>query len=469
MNYAKLQSCLCFVCCLLVAVLGACTNEQNSPVKKIEPVSTKVTTTTALLATIAENEGPVSSASNSSHTKNSTMGTQQADIVIDMNQLGKGVAYIVKVGEQVRVVHNGKPGKLYSEIESHTLSLSPDGKRVAYGAKVGDKWMIVDNEAEYGPFDDKSKPTFSPDSKQITYTAKTGEMWHVFVNHKKKSLAVSYYDSPLISNNSEKLFILENTADESLWRIVISDLNFKKVRSRNVKTNSYKVNAGRTMVAAIDKEESKQRVVEMSFEKPDAVKQGPLYDEVSNLTYNQDGSVLAYVAKKDGVNYAVMNGKEEKLPGEAPWPLVIRPDHKGVALFIVNGKRAYLHQPFFDNGIKNGVYKEGNDLTYSSDSRHLAYVAIKNEQFLIVVDGKEGPVFDRVISPQFSPDGRYLVYRARQNGKRFVVVADPNGKVLKQHPGYERVFEVVFTADGKSVAYGVKDGKQLAWKVEALP
>jgi hypothetical protein len=29
------------------------------------------------------------------------------------------------------------------------------------------------------------------------------------------------------------------------------------------------------------------------------------------------------------------------------------------------------------------------------------------------------------------------------------------------------VFPVQFTADGKSIAYGVKDGRQLAWKVEA--
>jgi len=30
------------------------------------------------------------------------------------------------------------------------------------------------------------------------------------------------------------------------------------------------------------------------------------------------------------------------------------------------------------------------------------------------------------------------------------------------------VFETTFTEDGKSVAYGVKDGNQLSWKVEKL-
>jgi len=88
---------------------------------------------------------------------------------------------------------------------------------------------------------------------------------------------------------------------------------------------------------------------------------------------------------------------------------------------------------------------------------------------LIVSNGKEGPGYDRVISPQFSPDGKYLIYRARQDGKRFIVVADAaTGKVVREHSRNERVFEPTFTPDGKSVAYGAMNGKQLWWKVENL-
>jgi Tol biopolymer transport system component len=87
---------------------------------------------------------------------------------------------------------------------------------------------------------------------------------------------------------------------------------------------------------------------------------------------------------------------------------------------------------------------------------------------MIVVDGKEGPFFERVVTPHFSPDGKFLVYRARQDNKRFVVVADPSGKIIKRLPSYERVFDTTFTEDGASVAYGVKDGNQIMWKVEKL-
>ena len=85
----------------------------------------------------------------------------------------------------------------------------------------------------------------------------------------------------------------------------------------------------------------------------------------------------------------------------------------------------------------------------------------KGQDWFVVVNGKEGPAFDRVVLPVFSPDGKLLVYRARKEGKRFLVVADTAGKTIKQLPAYEQVFQPVFTGDGKSVAYGVKDGNKL--------
>ena len=42
----------------------------------------------------------------------------------------------------------------------------------------------------------------------------------------------------------------------------------------------------------------------------------------------------------------------------------------------------------------------------------VAYVARRGEKFLVVVDGKEGPEYDRirVSAPSFSPDSRRLAY-----------------------------------------------------------
>jgi Tol biopolymer transport system component len=139
-----------------------------------------------------------------------------------------------------------------------------------------------------------------------------------------------------------------------------------------------------------------------------------------------------------------------------------------VGVLLTSQNRFFLHQSFFNSTKKGKKYDEAADLAYSKDARHYVYAARKGENWFVVVNGKEGPAFDRVVTPVFSPDSRYLIYRARKDGKRFVVVADTGGKTIKQHPAYEQVFQTLITADGKSIAYGVKDGKKLIWKVEKL-
>jgi Tol biopolymer transport system component len=334
---------------------------------------------------------------------------------------------------------------------------------------VGDKWVIVDNDQELGPFDDKGPPVFSPDSRHIAYEIKKGDYWYVYVDNKKSEWAVSYYDKPAFNNNSNKVMLFENTKDESTFRLTVSDISFSHLTTRSLKTSEKFISPDKTRIAVVDKSGDFKKVIDFTFNDPSIVHSSQLYNSISNLTFSDDGSVLAYIAKKDGKSFMVLNGKEEQIPaGEYPWAPVIRPDSKSAGIIIVGSKGAFYHQVFCENKIRVNLYKECADLTYSTDGSSHAYVAIKNEHFLIVTNGKEGPVFDRVISPHFSPDGKYLVYRARQDGKRFVIVADANGTIIKKHPSYERVFETIFTEDGKSVAYGVKDGNQLWWKVEKL-
>jgi hypothetical protein len=114
------------------------------------------------------------------------------------------------------------------------------------------------------------------------------------------------------------------------------------------------------------------------------------------------------------------------------------------------------------------AYDDAAALVYAPGGRAHAYVARRGEVWFLVVNGKEGPPFESVRPPAFSPDGKVLVYRARRAGKRFVVVADLAGKTLRELPAHEQVMDVHFTADGRSLAYGVKDGSRLAWEVEPL-
>ncbi|MDD2900120.1 MAG: hypothetical protein PHI31_15590 [Desulfuromonadaceae bacterium] len=458
---------LVFIILVVFFMLFGCSKEQrNAP--EVKSTKDDSILSSRLLATIADNEKPDTS---SKHETSESGEKPPEDMVIEIDKYGKGVAYIAKIGDRTCVVYNGKAGKLYDEIEAFTLILSPNGHHVAYGAKIGDRNYVVVDGVEKGPFADRGRISFSPDSKHVGYDAKIGNKWYMYVDNTKNEGALQYFDRPIFNKDSNKITYLEVTEISGVYRLVVSDLQFRNNIPLTIADTAYAVNAGKTAIAAVEKNHGKWNVISFDFMHPEKIKSGESYDDIKQLTYSGDGKSLAYIAVKDGRSYIVLDDKKELLPdGEYPWPFVILPDSKGVGIFIVHdkGPQAYLHTAFLPDRGKNKTYKEGAHLTYSGDGKHYAYVAIQNEKFTIVVDGKEGPFFERVVTPQFSPDGKFLVYRARQNNKRFVVIADLNGKIIKQLPSYERVFDTAFSEDGSSVVYGVKDGNQIMLKVDKL-
>lgn len=473
---------------LFVTFMLLCSCSKNEGTAPTSPPSVKqeFLKTSAVLSVIAADELPDSSESGQKHAQGSktdktATSEKQKYFQVEMNRSGTGVAYLARVGDKVRVVHNGKPGKLYKEIDGTTLVVSLDGKHVGYGASNDSslgagssssssaKWLLVHDDKEEGPFDSLGPPAFSPDGRHIAFECKMGERWKMFIDDKAYGDAFSYIDKPVFSGDSQLLLFGETGEANRPPRIVISDLTYQKLRIIDQSGGPVAFNTALSRVAAMQESGKQKRMVEFDFSLSGSLKGGELYDEVFSPLFSADGTALAYLGKRRGATYLVLAGKEEKLPaGEYPSPLAFRPDNKGAGIPVVGKDGTYLFQAFGSGGASPNRYKEVGDVVYSSDGRNHAYVAIRNEQFLIVANGKDGPVYDRVIAPQFSPDSKYLVYRARQNNKRFVVVADTTGKVIREHPRYERVFETTFTPDGGSVAYGAVDGKKIFWKVEKL-
>lgn len=465
------------ICLSLTVSLAACSKSNDKRATNSAALSGKidVITVSTLLATIADNEKPADKKADDKHSKNPEILQQQnsrrdsSDIHIEMVRNGRGNAYIASVNGKVHVVHNGTAGAFYDDVDPYTLAISPDGQRVAYGVISGDKRVMVIDGVESGYFDDLGPPIFSPDSKVVAFEGKSANQWYIHAGKHRSAAADSYNDKPAFSPDSKQIVFYENASKNRKARLVISDLSFTKPIYKDVYGATLFSNDN-SRVALVQEAGDKKKLVQFSLTQPEVVTEGPLYDVISERSFSSDGSVVAYIAKKGDISYIVSNGREERLPaGSYPWPPVINPDKKTVGVAVAAHDGAYFYQAFLKKTPPAGRYKEIADIAYSADGRQYTYVAIKNERFHIVLNGKDGPSFDRVISPMFSPDGRYLVYRARQSGTRFVVVVDTlSGNIIKKHPGYERVFETVFTPDGKSVAYGVVDKKQIMWKVEKL-
>jgi hypothetical protein len=441
-------------CTILACSKGS--DEQHLAKKQ---VVSGVLGTTTILSTIDENSFDLSQREISDHG----MGEK-----LVFSESGRGVAYRAKKGGLVNIVHNGKAGKFYKNTDF--LVLSADGQRVAYGAEIdNDKWCMVVDGIEGMTFDSIGIPRFSRDGRHVLYDAKVGEQWHLVVDNKKSEGHLLYYDKSF-SLDSTRVYSIENPPDEkSPRRMVVRDLSLNKLSETELFTKHTYYNKDMTRVAMVATENGMMRLVVFDYTNPKAIKFGPFFKDIGLEAFGPKGTTVAYVAEKNGHTYVVINDREERVPdSEIRQSPVIRPDEKEVGLILKNNGRAYFYQAFATARNNNKRYDEAANLLYSSDSIHYAYIAREGKRVFMVINGFETPSFDMIVTPKFSEDGKALVFRARKDGKRFVVVANNKGKLIQQYATYEMVFPPVFTADGKSVAYGVKDGNKLVWKVEKL-
>jgi hypothetical protein len=456
----------------IVLCFAGCSKEAG---KSAAPGSPVLAATT-VLATIVGDEKPQAVPTPAMHVP---LG-QTADLKVMFSELGGGVAYTAEKDGKSYVVHNGKAGKQYTAIGE--TALSPNGRRVAYAAFVDGKWRMVTDGMEGSSFDSIALPLFSPDGKHLIYKAMLGEKWFVVVDNRMNEGTKTSYSRCEFNADSTLVAYTENANDKIKVRMVISDLGFKKQTVMAGVGSLLIMNDARTRIAAVSQENGKQRMIEFSFNAPNDVRKGELYDSVNNPVFGPDGLSLAYEAVKGGERFLVFNNREEKL-SKRPFvgPPVIRPDLKAVGAIVGNidpasqhlavssaGNAAGLHEYFVNDARKGKEYMEAKYLAYNRDGSAYAHAARTGQNWFVVVNGHEGPPFDRVVTPVFTPDGEKLVYRARKDGMRFVVLADMTGKTIKQFPSYEQVFQPVFTSDGKSIAYGVKDGNKLIWQVEKL-
>jgi len=221
------------------------------------------------------------------------------------------------------------------------------------------------------------------------------------------------------------------------------------------------------------------------------------YDRVAALEFSADGSRLAYAAQRDGRWFVVVDDRES--PGYVRvGPPQFSADGTKVAhvalldvdkrTVVVNGKpgrsydvisagliefspagsrlaygavregKCYLvvdseeFGPFDDLGTRTGY-------RFTADGTRVACVALVDDALRVVLGDKQGPPHYDVGDLVFSPDGRRMAYTARQeeNGPWRVVV---NGK--EQKP-YDSIGDgsLRFSPDGNRIAYSAQ--QQSRW------
>jgi roadblock/LC7 domain-containing protein len=116
---------------------------------------------------------------------------------------------------------------------------------------------------------------------------------------------------------------------------------------------------------------------------------------------------------------------------------------------------------------KNGPKFEGiavESLLFSSDGKHLAYIAGRKDKQVMVLDEAEGPEFDAVGKGNFSSNCLHFAYAGLSRGKSHMVFDG------RQGPPFDQVGkDCVFSSDGLHVAYLALNGKKAALVVDGLP
>lgn len=466
----------CFVLLLLVLLIAlpGCDARKDNSSNKDLSVGSKLMyqksgelpfmSETRILATIDAQDRPAGTfQGHKGGTGQPTGGASAFQLVF--GDRGNAVAYKVERGGKQYAVINGAAGKPFNTVES--MVFSPDGRKFAYtGMDEQNIWHLVSDARADIMFNHIGEPVFSPDSRHIAFQASANEDWYIVVDNKQNMGGKNSYSQPVFSADSSKLAYIEYSDDSSM-KLYVSDLEFNIIRIIDRVTSPLARSRDGRKIAVVVNHNGKQKVVTMSFDRPDVISEGVSYDSVDTLVFSSDGESLAYIAAKGNDRYLVFDGRETPLSAASVKTLLINPDGKSVGAVLVEKSGAVFRQ-YFQGSISEKRYDEVDVPVYSKDGTQHAYVARRGKSWFVVVNGAEGALFDKVVSPGFSPDGNRFVYRARKDGKRFVVVTDSKGQTLRQHPPYEQVLPPVFNPDGQSVAYGVKDGDRLKWVVEKL-
>ncbi len=346
---------------------------------------------------------------------------------------GRHLAYIAGQGGQQRVVVDGQAQTAYDEVPEYPLAFSPDGQHIAYQARKGNQWLVVEDGRESKPFDGilEGTPTFSPDSQRLAFAARTGGRQFVVVDGKPQTAydKVLYFCAPRFTANSRHV-----------W---------------------YVAQKGTKQILVVDG------------------KQGRAYDVIGTPTWSANGNHVAYQAMLGNRNVLVRDEVEEPWPAGMFDPVTaLRRNGKEI---IAVARQTPSRIDLVVNGKPQGKGYAGlGAVVFSRDGSHIAYVAMTNDsrglKFRIVVDGKEGPVYDfmgELIGPDvlgdprpvFSPDARHLAYTARK-GKtekqyQWVVVVDGY-----EGPSCDGVAELTFSPDSQHLAYMAKRGKKWAVVVD---
>lgn len=295
---------------------------------------------------------------------------------------------------------------------NYDVNFSPDASKVAYTVKNGNQSSVYIND-QAGPwYDEVSNIGWTSDSKHFHYTAEKNNKWLVVIDNKEMPERFDSIGAIRFSQTDSSVYALEN--------LTLSDYQY---------TSYVYFNGHKSQVYNNDD--------------PTSIE--------SSLIISPDNSYVAY--------YACMEGSGLTCT-------YITQDING------NTKSDTVYQDFDPTSRSNNFNPFGHGIVFSPNGKinvHISnllissFIVINNNHILVPGDAQYKYVFE----PTFSSDGQGMAYTVEAcNQKAYGSCAGADGKFSyvvynnSEQKNYQDTVSLVFSPDGKSLAYWAKkDGK----------
>ncbi|UCE04502.1 MAG: PD40 domain-containing protein, partial [bacterium] len=305
------------------------------------------------------------------------------------------------------------------------IAISPDGNKIAFSINTTEKeQLLFENKNPIAKHDSIHAITYSPNGKHLAYLAYEGNNQQLILDNRtvKKFKIKEHLDIESGKNIIEQLF----KKNKLSYECIEGDPQF----SPNSKRLAYVVH--------------KYNNMENVF--VDDVELKPFNIIINeSIIFSPDSKHIAYAA----VSYDSTDIPKIKIILDSlevsRYPLFTSVDK--VELFL-NGDIDYYNLADFKDLTML------SDITFSSDSKKLAYKVSQAGKEFFIIDGKQEPSYDKVYTLKFSLDNMHYAYAAVDGKKSFIIRDGIKGKI------YDQVYPPVFSKDSQHIYYFAKQEKK---------
>ncbi len=301
-------------------------------------------------------------------------GVMKQAIVFSQNSRRFG--YVVQDGRSVRVVVDEKPQPKFDGIGR--FSFSADSTRFVYLARRADEAYVVTDGILSTGYESIADFALSPVGFRVAILAKIEHRWHVVVDG-AVGPAFDAISSPVFDKRGQRIAYAARRSNAEL--VVVDGIEGPSFDA--ILPGSVNFDASGERLAYATRRGKTWRMVDGGVE-------GTEYAKIDRPHFA--GKTLGFVAKKENVEFVVINGREG-LPFDHIGELVLGPDGRGYAYVATKANRTFV---VHDGGQVAFDVVVDETLVFSRDGLHWACLVgdATRKRFYITIDGLSERPFD---------------------------------------------------------------------------